>query len=86
MKTPCKCPNCFNLFDFDENFEYHPDSKGHPTIEYVSCPHCHVATVETFYCGICPAGIAKKCELDEECGACMVVSYEEFEKNILTTS
>jgi len=75
-KTFVKCPNCGHIFDSDETFEWLIDEKGHPTIEYLSCPKCNVATEPIFSCDICPNNI--NCKLDEECGATLYFPFDKW--------
>jgi uncharacterized C2H2 Zn-finger protein len=72
------CPNCGNVFDSNSTFDWLPDERGHPTVEFLQCPNCKVATVPMFSCGICPNEI--NCKLEEECGATLYFSFEKWKK------
>ena len=72
-----KCPNCGHEFDSVETFDWLIDENGHPTIEYLSCLKCSVATLSTFKCDMCPS--QHKCTLDEECGATLSYPYNKWE-------
>lgn len=40
------CPGCKKEFDSVEAGWWGADSKGHPTIENIACPHCGASTIE----------------------------------------
>lgn len=73
-----ECPNCNHHFDHEETFSWGIDDNGHPTVEFLSCPKCYVATEPIFSCGICPG--QHKCKLKEECGACLYYSHDEWKE------
>jgi len=71
-----KCPNCGHEFDSDDTFDWLVDKDGHPTIEYLSCPKCNVATEPIFSCTYCPG--KNECILEEECGATLYYNFDEW--------
>lgn len=71
-----ECPNCKHHFDSHDTFEWDLDANGHPTIEFLSCPKCGVATRPIFDCYYCPG--ARTCDLEEKCGATLYFSYNDW--------
>lgn len=71
-----ECPNCKHEFDSHNTFQWLVDECGHPTIEYLSCPRCSVATLPIFSCSMCPS--EDKCTLEEECGATLHYPYDDW--------
>jgi len=79
--TLVRCPNCGHVFDSDETFSWGLDDDGDPTIEELYCPVCGIATWQQFDCSRCVGSCQGKyqCNLEEQCSASAVVSFDEFE-------
>jgi hypothetical protein len=82
VKEKCnvKCPNCGHIFDSNADgvFWWSADENGHPTVENIRCPECNAGTEPLWRCEYCPAGIAKKCTLEDMCPPCNVWSFDSF--------
>lgn len=76
MSELVKCPQCGHEFNSNDTFQWLSDENGYPTVEFLACPKCRIATKQMFHCGICPS--EHVCKLEEECGACAKVSFDDF--------
>jgi uncharacterized C2H2 Zn-finger protein len=81
MSEKVKCPNCGHVFDSSKTFAWDSDEDGYPTVEYLQCPHCRIATSPMMECEHCPGHSdgKHKCTLEDLCSAASFVAFNDFQ-------